>query len=238
VQYARDRFDTTEWSLVLAARHRTSPGAERALASLCQRYWYPVYAYVRRQGENAEDAADLTQGFFTRLIEKDYLSQVDRERGRFRAFLLAACRHFLSNERDHARAQKRGGGRPVISIDTAAAEERRRIEPTHELTPEKEFLRRWALTVIDQALASLRAELAEQGKAGLFDSLKSFLVGDAGEDSGARVAREMGTTEGAVRVAVHRLRKRFRVRLREEIAHTVEDDAALDDELKSLLAAL
>jgi RNA polymerase sigma-70 factor (ECF subfamily) len=232
------RFETTEWSVVLAARDRGSPQAEEALARLCQRYWYPVYSYIRRQGSSPEDAADLTQGFFARLIEKEDLRQVDRERGRFRAFVLAACRHYLANARDHDRAAKRGGGRPLLSIDAGTAEDRLRLEPRHDLTPEKEFLRRWTLTVIDQSLCALRDELDGQGKGPLFESLKSFLIGEAGDDSCARAAREQGSTEGAVRVAVHRLRKRFRARLREEIARTVEDEAAVDDELKSLLASL
>jgi RNA polymerase sigma-70 factor (ECF subfamily) len=235
---SRGRFETTEWSLVLAAGTRGGEGAEEALANLCQRYWYPVYSYVRGQGHSADDAADLTQGFFTRLLEKDDLRQVDRERGRFRAFLLAACRHYLANARDHDRAQKRGGGRRIVSIDAAAAEDRLRLEPRHETTPEKEFLRRWTLTVIDQVLRALREEMAAQGKAGAFDSLQSFLIGEAGEDSCARAARELGTSEGAVRVAAHRLRKRFRARLRGEILRTVEDEDAVDDELQSLLAAL
>jgi RNA polymerase sigma factor (sigma-70 family) len=238
LKHGEGHFDTTQWSLVVAAADRTSPKAEEALATLCQSYWYPVYSYVRRQGYSADDAADLTQGFFTRLLEKDYLQQVDRERGRFRAFLLASCRHFLSNERDHARAQKRGGGQRLVSIDAAAAEERLKLEPSHHLTPEKEYMRRFALAVIDSALRSLRLELEPRGKARTFDCLKSFLVGEAAADSYAQAAAELGSTEGAVRVTVHRLRRRFRDRLREEIGRTVDDAASVDDELRALLASL
>jgi DNA-directed RNA polymerase specialized sigma24 family protein len=238
VSHGDGRFDTTQWSLVLAARERTSPDAEAALGDLCQRYWYPLYSYVRRQGHTVDDASDLTQAFFTRLLEKNYLQQVDRERGRFRSFLLAACRHFLSNERDHRRAGKRGGRYVHVSIDAAAAEDRLRLEPSHDLTPEKEFLRRWALTVIDGVLASLRAELEEKGKRPVFDVLKPFLTGEARVDAYERAAAELGATEGSVRVSVHRLRRRFRQRLREEIARTVADANAVDDELRSLFASL
>jgi RNA polymerase sigma-70 factor (ECF subfamily) len=233
----RDRFETTEWSLVLAARDRASPHAEDALARLCQRYWYPVYAYVRRQGCDSDQSLDLTQGFFTRLLEKDYLRQVDRERGRFRAFLLAACRHFLSNERDRERALKRGGRARIVSIDAAAAEDRLAIEPSHELTPEREFMRRWALTVVHEVLRSLRAELAGRNER-LFDVAKPWLVGEVDAESFAQAATELGSTEGAVRVAVHRLRRRFRERLMEEVARTVEDPDEAEEELRSLLAAL
>ena len=232
------RFETTEWSLVLAAGQRTSARAETALATLCGRYWFPIYSYVRRQGYSADEAADLTQGFFTRVLEKEYLGHVKRERGRFRGFLLAACRHFLSNTRDFARARKRGGGRRVVSIDAVEAEERLRLEPTHEITPEKEFLRRWTLTLVNQALGVLRTEMEGKGKVRTFECLKAFLVDDASPQAYEVAARELGSSEGAVRVAVHRLRRRFRDRLRAEIAQTVEDPEAVDDELRSLFGAL
>jgi DNA-directed RNA polymerase specialized sigma24 family protein len=234
----RARFETTEWSLVLAARGRNTPRAEDALAGLCERYWYPIYSFVRRQGSSAEEAEDLTQAFFTRILEKGYLGQVDRDRGRFRAFLLAACRHFLSNERDRVRALKRGGGRRLLSIDATLAEERLRLEPAHDLTPEKEYLRRWTLTVIDKVLASLRTEFAAKDKTRLFDALKGFLVGDASPDAYRRAAQELSQSEGALRVAVHRLRRQFRNRLRAEVVPTVEDAEAVEDELRSLLASL
>jgi len=238
VRNRHERFETTEWSLVLAAGGRTSPRAEEALADLCQRYWYPIYAYIRRQGRSADEAADLTQAFFTRLLEKEYLRQVDRERGRFRAFLLASCRHFLSNERDHRRAQKRGGGRTLLSIDAASAEDRFRLEPRDDRTPETEFMRRWALTVIDDVLASIRRDLEAEGKGRTFECLKPFLVEPAGPEGYEPAARALGSTAGAVRVAVHRLRRRFRERLLDEVARTVDDPAAVDDELKALFACL
>jgi RNA polymerase sigma-70 factor (ECF subfamily) len=234
----RGRFETTEWSLVLAAQDPSAPRAEEALADLCQRYWYPVYSYVRGQGHSADDALDLTQGFFARLLEKEYLRQVDRDRGRFRAFLLTACRHFLSNARDHQRAQKRGGRVRTISIDATAAEDRLRLEPRHDLTPEKEFERRWALTLIADVLADLRREMDLRGKAHTFDALRPFLVDAPAPDAYAAAARELGSNEGAVRVAVHRLRRQFRERLRDEIARTVDTNDSVDDERRVLFDSL
>ena len=208
------------------------------MAGLCQRYWHPIYSYVRRQGYAADEAADLTQGFFTRLLEKEYLRQVDRDRGRFRSFLLAACRHFLSNERDRVRALKRGGGQTILSIDAASAEARCRLEPCHDLTPEKEYMRRWTLVLIQDVLDSLRSEMAARGKARHFECLKGFLAGEAPPGAYERAARELGSSEGAIRVSVHRLRRRFRKRLRAEIARTVEDPELVEDEMRSLFACL
>jgi DNA-directed RNA polymerase specialized sigma24 family protein len=232
------RFETTEWSIVLAAADRRSPRGEEALAALCGQYWYPVYAYVRRQGYPVEEARDLTQGFFTRLLEKEYLRQVDRERGRFRSFLLASCRHFLSNERDRRRAAKRGGGQRVLSIDAQQAEDRFRIEPSHDLTPEKEFFQCWALALLEQVLASLRREMAAKDKVELFDRLKGFLVGEDSTEGYAQAARELATSQGAVRVAVHRLRRLYRQRLREEIARTVQDPEDVEEEMRFLFEIL
>jgi DNA-directed RNA polymerase specialized sigma24 family protein len=232
------RFDTTQWSLVLAAKGQGEE-SERALATLCEVYWPPLYAFIRKQQYSPEEARDLTQGYFTRLLEKRYLSQVDRERGRFRSFLLVTCRHFLSNERDHQRAGKRGGGSPALPIDGMTAETRYAMEPSHDETPERVFLRRWALTLLDHVLAAIEADYAAAGKGALFAALKPFLIGDGPADPAEPVAAsQLGLTDGALRVAVHRLRRRFRERLRAEVARTLEDPQRVDEEISSLLAAL
>jgi RNA polymerase sigma-70 factor (ECF subfamily) len=232
------RFATTHWSLVLAAGRGGTPASRQALAALCETYWYPLYAFVRRSGHQPEDARDLTQAFFTRLLEKDYLQAADPGRGRFRSFLLAAFRHFLSKERDRANALKRGGGRPAISLDLDAGESRYRLEPAHQLTPERVYDRRWALTLLDRAFQGLREEFARSGKGHLFDRLRVFLTGDDGPPAYRRVADECGISEGAVKVAVHRLRRRFRDSLLDEIGQTVADPGEADDELRHLFDAL
>jgi RNA polymerase sigma-70 factor (ECF subfamily) len=230
-------FATTHWSLVLAARDRAEPGAADALASLCALYWYPLYAYVRRRGHDADAAHDLTQEFFTRLLEKDFLAAVDRGKGKFRSFLLAACTHFLANEHDRARAKKRGGGRPLLSLDAADAEGRYRAEPAGGLTPEKLFERRWALALLDQVMARLRGEFEAKDKGRLFDRLRGFLVGEKG--TGYRqAADELGLSEGAVKVAVHRLRQRYRELLHEEIGRTVAEPGQVEEEVRDLFRAL
>jgi RNA polymerase sigma-70 factor (ECF subfamily) len=230
-------FATTHWSLVLAARDRAEPGAGDALADLCSLYWYPLYAYVRRRGHGADDAHDLTQEFFARLLATDFLAGVDRGKGKFRAYLLAACNHFLANERDRVRAQKRGGGRPVLSLDAADAEGRYRAEPAGGLTPEQLFERRWALALLGEVMARLRAEYEAKGKGRIFDRLRGFLVGEKG--AGYREAGdELGLSEGAVKVAVHRLRQRYRELLREEIGRTVTTPEEIDQEIGALFAAL
>jgi RNA polymerase sigma-70 factor (ECF subfamily) len=226
------RFATTRWSLVLAA-----PQSQEALASLCAAYWYPLYAYVRRRGHAPEEAQDLTQEFFTRLLEKDYLRVVDRAKGRFRSFLLTACQHFLSNERDRARAQKRGGDRLHVPL-IPDAEVRYAREPAHTLTPEKLFERRWALTLLDQVLIRLREEWQRAGKAPLFEALKTCLTGEKSAVPYAEVAAEQGMTEGAVKVAVHRLRRRYRELLRKAIERTVDEPSQVEEELRELFAAL
>jgi RNA polymerase sigma factor (sigma-70 family) len=232
------RFATTHWSVVVAARDGDSPQARDALAALCGTYWYPLYAFVRRQGNSADAAQDLTQEFFARLLEKDFLAVVDREKGKFRSFLLAACKHFLSNERDRARAQKRGGGRQPLSIDARDAESRYLLEPADPLTPEKLFERRWALTLLEQVLARLRDEFGRAGKEQLFDRLKSYLTGAPDGASYAEAASELEMSEGAVKVAVHRLRRRYRDLLHDEIARTTDSPADVDDEIRCLFAAL
>jgi RNA polymerase sigma-70 factor (ECF subfamily) len=231
-------FATTHWSLVLAAGDPASPQAHEALATLCQTYWYPLYAYIRRQGHDADQAQDLTQEFFARLLEKDFLAQIDRERGRFRAFLLAACKHFLANERDRARAQKRGGGRQHLSLDLRVAEDRYRLEPAHTATPDRLFERRWALTLLAQVLAQLRAEFADADRGPRFDRLKAFLTGEKAESSYQQTAKELGMTVGAVKVAVHRLRGRYRELLREEIARTTNARDDVDEEIRHLFTAI
>src|SRR5947209_5762754 len=216
-------FATTHWSLVLAARDRAEPGADDALASLCDLYWYPLYAYVRRRGHGADEAHDLTQEFFARLLAKDFLAGVDRGKGKFRSFLLAACNHFLANEHDRARAKKRGGGRPVLSLGAADAAGRYRAEPAEALTPEKLFERRWALALLQQVMSRLRDEFEAKGKGRLFDRLRGFLVGEKGAGHRA-AADDLGLSEGAVKVAVHRLRQRYRELLHEEIGRTVRSE--------------
>jgi RNA polymerase sigma-70 factor (ECF subfamily) len=230
-------FATTHWSLVLAARDRAEASADDALASLCTLYWYPLYAYVRRSGHTPDDAHDLTQEFFTRLLEKDWLAGVDQEKGKFRSFLLASCAHFLSNEGHRVRAKKRGGGRAVLSLEATDAEGRYRTEPADDLTPEKLFERRWALALLQQVMARLREEFETRGKGELFDRLRGFLVGEKG--SGYRQAADaLGLSEGSVKVAVHRLRQRYRDLLHEEIARTVDTPGEIEGEIRALFVAL
>ncbi len=232
------RFATTHWSVVLAAGRQPSPQSQAALATLCETYWYPLYAYARRRGLSAEDAEDATQGFFAALLEKHYLRSVDRERGRFRSFLLTAFTRFIAKERERALAQRRGGARKVLSLDVELAERRYALEPAEGWTPEKVYERRWALTVLETVMARLRRECSEAGKGHLFESLKSFLTGEPGAPAYRDVANKLGMTQGAIKVAVHRLRRKHRELLRWEVAQTLPDASALDDELGILLAAL
>lgn len=235
---ANGRFATTRWSLVRAAGAAGSPEAGEALARLCALYWPPVFAFVRREGHSKEEAEDLTQGFFARLIEKGDLADADETRGRFRTFLLAACRHFLSNARDFARAQRRGGGRVPIPIDVAAAEERYQRALGHGETPERLYERQWSLALLDGVLADLEDEYAASGRERVFERLEPFIT--AGDDPGthADAARDLGMTADAVRVAVHRLRRRYRDALRQRVADTVASERDVDDEILHLLAAL
>ena len=231
-------FVTTHWSVVLSAREKDSPRSAAALQTLCRTYWYPLYAYVRRQGQNSDDAQDLTQSFFARLLEKDYLQSVAREKGRFRTFLLVALKRFLANEWDRQHAQKRGGGQVHVPLDTELAEQRYQVEPTEGVTADKVYERRWALTLLDQTMARLRREFAEAGKQDEFAQLKIFLTAEKGAIGYAEIAAKTGMAEGAVRVAVHRLRRRFRELFREEIAHTVAHLEDIDEEVRHLLAVL
>jgi RNA polymerase sigma-70 factor (ECF subfamily) len=232
------RFATTHWSLVLAARDLAAPQGREALAGLCRTYWYPLYAFVRRQGYPREQAQDLTQEFFARLLEPGSLQGVDRAKGKFRSFLLASCKHFLANERDRARAAKRGGGRAVLPMDFDAAEARYHREPESNLTPEKLFERRWALALLDQVLARLREESVRAGKGELFETLKLALTGEKTPARHAQLGQALGMSPGAVKVAVHRLRRRYRELLREEIAHTLDEPAQVEEEIRDLFAAL
>jgi RNA polymerase sigma-70 factor (ECF subfamily) len=234
---ARD-FATTRWSVVLAAGGGASPESEQALASLCEAYWYPLYAFVRRLGHQPDDAQDLTQAFFARVLEKGYLRAADPGRGRFRCFLLAALKHFLANERERARAHKRGGGRAVLPLDFQAGEQRYRLEPAHERTAGRLYERRWALTLLGQVLARLREEFARAGKAPLFDRLKAYLTGENASASYREVGAELGMSEGAVKVAVHRLRGRYRELLLGEIAQTVAAPEEVEEELLHLFEAI
>jgi RNA polymerase sigma-70 factor (ECF subfamily) len=231
-------FDTTHWSVILAAGQRSSSGSSEALSALCQSYWYPLYAYARSAVRNADEAQDLTQEFFARLLEKDYLAVAQPQRGRFRSFLLTVFKRFLANEWDKARAQKRGGGRSPISLDFAAGERRYVCEPADDLTPERIYDRQWALTLLDRVLARLRAEFVQAGKDKHFDQLKAFLTGQKAAVSYAEVARELDMTEGAAKVAAHRMRRRYRELLRAEIAETVSGPEEVEDEIRRLFNTL
>jgi RNA polymerase sigma-70 factor (ECF subfamily) len=232
-------FAATRWTVVLAAaRGRASPLATEAMEELCRTYWYPLYAYVRRRGHDSHEAEDLTQEFFARLLAKEYLAGVDRRKGKFRAFLLAAMKHFLANEWDRLRAQKRGGGRRIVSLDASSAESRYHLEPAHHLTPEKLFERQWALSVLDRVLARLEAESSAEGKQTAFAGLKRFLTAGRKSARYAEVAAELGMSEGAVKVAVHRMRRRYRELLWEEISQTVAGPEEIDDEIHYLLSCL
>jgi RNA polymerase sigma-70 factor (ECF subfamily) len=205
---------------------------------LCRLYWYPLYAYVRRRGHGAQDAEDLTQEFFARVLAKDYLASVDRSKGKFRSFLLASLKHFLANEWDRSHAQKRGGGQVILPLDGASAETRYGLEPAHDVTPEKLFERQWAITVLEQVMVRLKREFVAGEKADIFDVLKPFLAGDETSATYAQVAAKLGMTEGAVKVAVHRMRRRYRGLLREEIAQTVATPEEIADEIRCLLRCL
>jgi len=232
------QFGSTHWSVVLEAAHESSPGSEEALVTLCQTYWYPLYAYVRRRVSDVHEAQDVTQEFFARLLEKNYLAQATPERGRFRSFLLTMFKHFLANEWNKARAQKRGGGQRPISLDLASAESRFGLEPADDLTPEKLYERRWAVTVMSNVLTRLRVEYAGKRKEEQFERLKVFLSGERAAGAYAKVAQSLGMTVNAVQVAVHRMRRRYRELLRAEIADTVADPAEVDEEIRNLFAVL
>ena len=209
-EQAGARFDTTPWSVVLAAGGDSTRGAKQALATLCETYWYPLYAYLRRHGKSAEDAQDLTQGFFQQMLEKGTIERADPGRGRFRSFLLASLKHYVTNEWDKDQAHKRGGDVPHVSLELEGAEGRYQFEPKDDATPETVFDRRWALTLLGNVLAKLRKEFVEAGKEAAFDQLKIFLGGRSPSTSYESVGKRLDMSEGAVKVAVHRLRRRYR----------------------------
>jgi RNA polymerase sigma-70 factor (ECF subfamily) len=231
-------FETTHWSTVLAAGGQSTTRSREALAALCETYWYPLYAYLRRQGHSAEDAEDLTQGFFARVIEKGVLQVASPERGRFRSFLLASLKHYVANEQDHARALKRGGSFSPLSLEFESARGRYSMEPHDASTPETLFDRRWALTVLDRVMGELRAEFRQRGKEEVFERLKVNLIGEESPFSYRETASKFGMSEDAVRVAVHRLRRRFGELLRAEIAQTVTTDDEVEEEIHYLIRAL
>ena len=231
-------FATTHWSLVLAAGDSSAPGARAALEKLCGAYWFPLYAFVRRQGHSPHDAQDTTQQFFLWLIERKQLRVADVERGKFRSFLLAMLKHFLSDERKKAQAQKRGGGQELISLDAQSAEDLYRLEPTTDLTPETFFDRRWALTMMDQTVARLREEYIAADRAELFEELKHFQPGEETGGSYAEVAVRLGLTKSAVKSAIWRLRQRHGDLLREEIAQTVATPDEVDEEIRYFISIM
>jgi RNA polymerase sigma-70 factor (ECF subfamily) len=231
-------FKTTHWSLLLTAYHRDTAVAAVALNRLCQSYWYPVYVFIRRRGHAPDESSDLTQEFFAELLEKNVLLAADRERGRFRSFLLASVKNFLSHQREKARAQKRGGEYVFVPLDSAEAEGYYSREPADPLTPEKLFERRWALTVLEQTFTRLRNEYVAAGKGKLFEALEPCFTGDDNNRSYAEIGVSLNLSEGAARVAAHRLRSRFTELLRFQVAQTVADPAEVEDELAALRAAL
>lgn len=231
------RFDTTRWSLVLAAGGDDAASRE-ALAALCEAYWYPLYAFVRRQGRDSEDARDLTQAFLASLLERRDFEKLREERGRFRSFLLASLKHFLANDAARQRTLKRGGDVTLLPLTVDEAEGRYRHEPAAPATPETIFERRWALTVIDRVMAEVRADAERRGTRDQFDRLKACLLGGAPDGGYVAVAEALSMSDGAVKVAVHRLRRRFQQALREHIAGTVLDPADVDDEIRFLIRAL
>lgn len=232
-------FAATRWTMVLAASQPGHDNAAKAVAlgELCQCYWRPLHAYVRWQGFSDDDAQDLTQEFFARLLGANTLGGVDRDKGKFRSFLLASLKHFLSNERDRAQTIKRGGQQTFVPLDAMSTETRYRVEPADNLSPDKAFERQWALTVLDQVLTRLRVEFAAAGKETLFETMKPFLTGDGKADSQATISARCGMSEGALKVAIHRLRRRYRELLREEIAQTVSSPDEIDEEMRALFAA-
>jgi RNA polymerase sigma-70 factor (ECF subfamily) len=230
-------FATTHWSVVLTAQGE-SPAAKEALEKLCRIYWWPLYGFVRREGYKPEEAQDLTQAFFARLLERRDLETVRQERGRLRSYLLASVKNFLSKARDRELTIKRGEGRPLISLEDLLARERADQEPADKLSADRIYERRWALTLLEQVLARLRAEYEAAGKLPLFDRLKDLLAGESGQPSHAKIAAELQMTENAVKQAFHRFRYRYRQLLHEEIAHTVAAPDDVEDELRHFMAVL
>jgi RNA polymerase sigma-70 factor (ECF subfamily) len=228
-------FATTHWSIVLTARDPACPQAADALERLCRSYWYPLYAFVRRQGHDEYSAKDLTQGFFARLLEKNFLAQVRQTKGKFRFFLLASLKHFMAGERDKERAQKRGGGQVLISLDDTEGEDRYRAEPVDFMDAEKLYERRWALTLLDQAKKRLRDEFLKAGKSQLYERLQAFEAGNDKSPAYANVAGDLGLSPSGLRTAVFRMRQRYRELVREEVAQTVSNPQEIDEEIRYLI---
>jgi RNA polymerase sigma factor (sigma-70 family) len=228
-------FNTTHWSVVLAAGGAASPEAANALEHLCRAYWYPLYAFIRRKGYSQPEAEDLTQGYFARFLEKSYLQEVAPEKGRFRTFLLCSLSHFMANEWDKSQRLKRGGGATHVPLDTAEADKRYQDEPDPSGSPEESFDRTWGETLLGLALTRLRQDFESAGKRERFDELKPFLLGEPEVNRYAQVAARLGLSEQGVKSAVHRLRRTFRELVREEIAHTVATRAEIDEELRHLI---
>jgi len=235
---ARAQFRSTHWSVVLTAARRESPQAGEALERLCRSYWYPLYAYIRRKGYDVHQAQDLTQEFFMRFLQQEFLSRADRAKGKFRSFLLGTLEHFLAKEWRRACRQKRGSGREILSLNEEDAEGRYRLEPFHELTAEKIYNQNWALAVLRQAMSALEAEWVAADKGAVFQELKTRLDGSGNEQPYAEAAARLGLSGGAVRMAALRLRKRFGELLREEIGHTVASPQEVDEEIRFLFATL
>ena len=233
-----DRFAATHWSVVLAARGGDSTRARAAREALCQTYWYPLYAFARRLGQSPHDAEDSVQGFFAICLDKHYLTAAEQAKGRFRSFLLLALKRFMAKERDKSRAGKRGGGQRPIALDGLSAEQRYALEPAEQSSADKLFERRWALTLLEQVLSRLREELAAAGRLGAFEQLKEFLLAGGRGTPYKELAARLGTSEGAVKVGVHRLRQRYRELLEEEIANTVASPEEVEEERRYLLAVL
>jgi RNA polymerase sigma factor (sigma-70 family) len=232
-----EHFHTTRWTLVLAAGKKQTPQSEVALEKLCATYWFPLYAYVRRRGQSREDAEDLTQAFFATFLAKNYLETLSAERGHFRAFLLAALKHFLANEWDKSQRQKRGGAITHLSLDWQSADAQFQIATTVEMSPDKAFDREWALALLGKVMERLETEAGTASRARQFAELKVFLTAEKGTLSHAAAAEALAIDEGAVRVAVHRLRKRYRELLRDEIAETLADTSQVNEEMQALFTA-
>jgi len=231
-------FSTTHWSVVLAAGQPDAGVSDQALETLCRTYWFPLYGFIRRKGYAPEDAQDLTQEFFARFLEKEYFRRADPQRGRFRSFLLTSLQHFLIHEWHRARAQKRGGGRALLAWEELSAEGRYQGELLSKLEPEKSFDQHWASTLFQKAVSRLQQEATAAGKSKQFDELKCFLAAEAGAGEYAAIADRLGLTPGAVGVAVHRLRQRYRELVREEIAHTVASPSEIEEEMRYLIGLI
>jgi RNA polymerase sigma-70 factor (ECF subfamily) len=232
-----DIFATTHWTVVLAAGKRHTPQSDNALEELCRTYWFPLYAYVRRRGHTKEDAEDSVQAFFARFLAKNYLAGLNAERGRFRAFMLASLKHFLINEWKKSQRLKRGGGEKNLSLDWQTADTKFQVAATNEPSPDKAFDREWAVALLAKVIERLQKECETDGKAKLFGQLKIFLTTDKGETAQAKVAKKLVMDESTARVAIHRLRKRYRKLLRDEIAQTLSSDADVDEEMRALFGA-